>query len=99
MADNDERSGLVRQMTSILGQALQTILWVGENDTDSFAAFKLISILSSARREVFEDMPLYHIGSKTMQTAIKRYRELLHLPPLMAWKALDDLMARRIFTR
>jgi hypothetical protein len=26
MADNDERSGLVRQMTSILGQALQTIL-------------------------------------------------------------------------
>jgi hypothetical protein len=97
--DIDEMSWLVRQMSSILGLALQTILWVGEDNTDSPAAFKLISILSSARREVFQDVPLSHIGPQAMQTAIKRYRELLHLPPLMAWKALDDLMARRIFTR
>lgn len=99
MANNDERSRVNRQMSSILRQAFQTTLWVGEDHTDTSAAFKLISILSSARRETFQDMPLDHTGPQTVQTAIKRYRELLHLPPPMAWKALDDLMARSIFTR
>lgn len=99
MADHFEQSKIIPQMTKILWQALQTVLWVGQDDTDTSAAFKLISILSSARKEVFQDIPLSHIGPQAMHTAIKRYREIMNLPPPMAWKALDDLMARKIFTR
>lgn len=99
IADSDEASKIMPQMTRILWQAFQTVLWVGQGDTDTSAAFNLISNLVSARREVFQDIPLSHIGPQAMQTAIKRYREIINLTPPMAWKALDNLMARRIFTR
>jgi hypothetical protein len=97
--DVREMSKILPQMTRILGQAFQTVLWVGEDDAATHTAFKLISLLFSARREVFQDRPLYHIASQVMQTAVKRYCEILNFPPPMAWKALDDLMAHRMFTR
>jgi hypothetical protein len=98
-ANLEERNRTSLHMKQILGQAVRTILWVGREGFHSETAFELIPKLVSARREVFQDSPSSHLSPHPAENTLKRYREILSFPPLMARKGLDDLIGRRMFER
>jgi hypothetical protein len=86
-------------MIHIPRKAIHTILWVEPASVHTSAVFEGASKLVSVRRGVLQDVPLSGIGPQAMQTACKKYREIVSLSPPTEWKALEDITGRHMFTR
>ena len=103
-ADVRERKEQIQKMAMIYRKATCVVLWLGRDNSDTSAAYQLLSHLVDVRRHVFQGWTESHSTKLKLNpgsSVLRTYRHLQNSLPhsFSGWKGLEEMLIHTFFRR